>query len=127
MGVISLYFVDYVVEVLYANLSSSALLIVSSSIGCVPSAPDGSSPRGYVWILVTKHRLKVQFFFLLLSSTVCQPPSPSRGFHIMRPQSPLLVLSLWYYRLLCAEFNFCCKICLRALLNHGGPIIRAYK
>jgi hypothetical protein len=103
MGVISLYFVDYVVKVLDDNLSSSAL-------------SDGSSPRGYVWILVTKHRLKVQFFFLLLTSSVCKPPSPSRGFHIMRPQSPLLVLSLWYYRLLCAEFNSYCKICLRALL-----------
>jgi hypothetical protein len=94
MGVISLHFVDYVVEVLYVNPSASPLLIISSSIGCVLSAPDGSSPRGYVWILVDKHRLKNQLLFLLLMSTVSKPPSPSRGFYTVRPQSPLLFFPL---------------------------------
>jgi hypothetical protein len=66
MGVISsLQFVDYVVEVLYAY----PFLIFNINhlifIGCALSAPDGSSPRGYVWQLVVKHRLKVQLLFLL--------------------------------------------------------------
>jgi hypothetical protein len=116
MGVISLHFVDYVVEVCMLILLHLHYLFISSSIGCALSALDGSSPRGYVWILVVKHMLKVHFFFLLLMSTVCKPPSPSQGFHIVRPRSPLIVFSLWYYRLLYAEFNSCCKICLRALL-----------
>jgi hypothetical protein len=85
MGVISLYFVDYVVEVYVMIFLPLHLLITSSSIGCALSAPDGSSPRGYVWILVGKHRLKIHLFFLLLTSTVSKPPSPSQGFYTVRP------------------------------------------
>jgi hypothetical protein len=55
MGVISLHFLDYIVEVcMYILFSLSHPLI-----GCALSAPDGSSPRGYVCILVDKHRLKI--------------------------------------------------------------------
>jgi hypothetical protein len=61
MGVIPLYFVDYIVEVHVMIFLPLHLLITSSSIGCALSAPDGSSPRGYVWVLVDKHRLKIHF------------------------------------------------------------------
>jgi hypothetical protein len=61
-------FVDYVVEVFTLILLHLQLLIISSSIGCALSAPDGSSPRGYVWLLVVRHKLKVQLFSLLLAS-----------------------------------------------------------
>jgi hypothetical protein len=44
------------------------------SIGCALSAPDGSSPRGYVWRLVVKHRLKVQLFNLLWMSYYLASP-----------------------------------------------------
>jgi hypothetical protein len=89
---------------LHGRLSSSSLLIISSSIGCVLSAPDGSSPRGYGWILVVNHRLKIYFFFLLLVSLLCKPPSLRRGFsYLSTTLSPFF--SFCYYRLLCAEFN----------------------
>jgi hypothetical protein len=32
------------------------------SIGCAASAPDGSSPRGYDWVLPDNYRLKTSFF-----------------------------------------------------------------
>jgi hypothetical protein len=72
------------------------IFIVASlfSFGCALSAPDGSSPRGYGWILVVNHRLK-----LTSSSSCCKPPSPRRGFPYF------LWYILFYYRLLCAEFN----------------------
>jgi hypothetical protein len=104
MGLISLNFVDYVVKIYVMTFLPFHLLMTSPSIGCVLSAPDGTSPRGYVWILVVKHRLKILVFSLLLTSTVLKPPSPSRGFYTVCPQSLLLVFLLWYYRLLCAEF-----------------------
>jgi hypothetical protein len=84
MGVISLYLVDCVAEVYVMIFLPLHLMITSSSIGCALSAPDGSSPRGYVWILVVKHRLKFHVFFLLLSSTIAKPPSSSRGFDIVQ-------------------------------------------
>jgi hypothetical protein len=62
MGVISLNFIDYVVKVYVMIFLPFHLVITSSSIGCALSAPDGSSPRGYVWILVVKHRLKIHVF-----------------------------------------------------------------
>jgi hypothetical protein len=49
MGVTLLHFLSY--NALPRNI-----------VGCALSAPDGSSPRGYVWILVVKYRLKVYFF-----------------------------------------------------------------
>jgi hypothetical protein len=85
---------------LHGRLSSSSLLIVSSSIGCALSAPHGSSPRGYSWILVVNHRLKIHFFFFLL---VSRPRVQGEVFHIFRPHSPFFPFC--YYRLLCAEFN----------------------
>jgi hypothetical protein len=54
----------------------------SSSIGCALSAPDGSSPRGYVWILVVKHRLEVHVFFLLLFVYYLQAPESKSRFFI---------------------------------------------
>jgi hypothetical protein len=77
---------------LHDRLSSSSLLIASSSIGCTLSAPDGSSPRGYGWILVVNHRLKIHFFFFLLVSPVCKPPSPRRGFSYVSTTLSLLLL-----------------------------------
>jgi hypothetical protein len=32
------------------------------SIGCATSATDGSSPRGYDWVLAANYRLKTSFF-----------------------------------------------------------------
>jgi hypothetical protein len=98
MGVISLNFIDYVVKIYVMIFLPFHLWMTSPSIGC-------ALPRGYVWILVVKHRLKILVFSLLLMSTILKPPSPSRGFfYTVRPQSLLLVFLLWYYRLLCAEF-----------------------
>jgi hypothetical protein len=74
-----------------------------SSIGCALSAPDGSSPRGYGWISVVNHRLKLTFS-IPSSSSCCKPPSPRRGFPYF------LWYILFYYRLLCAEFNSVKKI-----------------
>jgi hypothetical protein len=68
------------------------------SIGCALSTPDGSSPWGYGWILVVNHRLKLTSS-ILSSSSCCKPPCPSRGFPYF------LWYILFYYRLLCAEFN----------------------
>jgi hypothetical protein len=61
MGLIPLYFVDYIVKVYVIMFLPLHLLITSSSIGCALSAPDGSNPRGYVWVSVDKHRLKIHF------------------------------------------------------------------
>jgi hypothetical protein len=39
------------------------------SFGCTNSTPDGSSPRGYFWVLVAEHRLKRLYafeYFILL-------------------------------------------------------------
>jgi hypothetical protein len=52
----------------------------------------GVAPEAIVEKDFFEYRLKVQFFFLLLTSTVWKPPSPSQGFHIVIPQSPLLLL-----------------------------------
>jgi hypothetical protein len=91
---------------LHGRLSSSSLFIVLSSIGCALSAPDGSSPRGYGWILVVNHRLKIHFFFFLLISPHCKPPSPRRGFSYLSTILFIIIFFLFfYYRLLCAEFN----------------------
>jgi hypothetical protein len=109
---------------LYGRLSSSSLLIVSSSIGCALSAPDGSSPRGYGWILVVNHRLKIHFFFFLLISPVCKPPSPRQSFSYL--STTLFIFSLCYYRLLCAEFSSFANMFM-GLAYHGGPILCAYK
>jgi hypothetical protein len=83
MGVVALYFVDYVVEVCMvvemlsgSYISSSLLLIVLFSIGCALSAPNGSSPRGYGWILVVNHRLKLTSS----SSYFVSPRAQGRGF-----------------------------------------------
>jgi hypothetical protein len=79
---------------LHGRLSSSSLLIVLSSIGCALSAPDGSSPRGYGWILLVNHRLKIHFFFFLLISPVCKPPSPRQGFSYLSTTLSLFFLLL---------------------------------
>jgi hypothetical protein len=105
---------------LYVNPSASPLLIISFSIGCALSAPDGSSPRGYVWILVDKHSLKIHLFFLLLTSTVSKPPSPSRGFLYRATtisSSCFFFFFFFFGIIVCSmqNFNSCCKICLRAL------------
>jgi hypothetical protein len=91
-----------VVEMLSGSKpSSSLLLIVLFSIGCALSAPDGSSPRGYGWILVVNHRLKLtsspSFFFLFVS--------PRAEDKVSFISSMIHSFSLCYYHLLCAEFN----------------------
>jgi hypothetical protein len=45
MGVIFLHFVDYVVEVLYAYLSSSPILIILSLSGARLALPMGVAPE----------------------------------------------------------------------------------
>jgi hypothetical protein len=82
MGVIALYFVDYVVEVsLLSKLwrlipyRSFFIFIAASlfSIGCALSAPDGSSPRGYSREIFPGYRLKGYEFFLIHSSPFLFP------------------------------------------------------
>jgi hypothetical protein len=91
MGVISLYFVDYVVEVFVIMFIPLHFLIASSYIGCALSAPDGSSPRGYVWVLVDRHRLKIHLFFLLLTFQ-----SPRVQVEVFIPCDHNLLFSLFF-------------------------------
>jgi hypothetical protein len=62
------------------------LLEVFFFIGCVTSAPDGSSPRGYGRVLVVDHRLKissfssssllVEFFLKIINLSGARPALP---------------------------------------------------
>ena len=43
-----------------ANSRVVLIVLIVISIGCAASAPDGSSPRGYVRLLVVEYRLKLE-------------------------------------------------------------------
>jgi hypothetical protein len=68
------------------------------SIGCALSAPDGSSPRGYVWRLVVKHRLKVQLLFLLWTSYYLA--SPRVQVEVSIPCNHSLLFFVFFLRLI---------------------------
>jgi hypothetical protein len=40
----------------------SCFILLLNFVGCVPSAPDGSSPRGYKRVFAAYYRLKYFFF-----------------------------------------------------------------
>jgi hypothetical protein len=91
---------------LYIYSSASSIVINFISIGCALSAPDGSSPRGYVWRLVVKHRLKVKLFSPLLTSYYLTSPRVQVKVSILCDHSLLFLFfsSFDIYRLLYAEF-----------------------
>jgi hypothetical protein len=43
----------------------SRIILLFNFVGCAPSAPDGSSPRGYKRVLAAWYRLKYFFFIFL--------------------------------------------------------------
>jgi hypothetical protein len=49
----------------------SRIILLFNFVGCAPSAPDGSSPRGYKRVLAACYRLN-RFSFFVIASAQCR-------------------------------------------------------